>query len=135
MRLAATVLLYVQVVLLGLTSPVASGRGPHRDQLLDPIFPHVHLDAPSVPPASITRGTPARPLWPPTASVPSRASWPVWGAGAGADSVGYGEALAPTTRWPRYGPVAPPRRLVPTDADSPDPRQEPPPDPPPVLTA
>jgi hypothetical protein len=117
MRLAVFLVVYVEVVVLALTSPIASGHGPHRDQLLDPIFPHVHLDAP-LPPVSS-----------PTIAVHS----PVWGADAGGDAAGYGEALTPRASSPPRLPGPPPRRLVPIEAGSPGTRQDPPPDPPPLL--
>src|ERR1700730_9832553 len=35
----------ILVLLLVVLSPIGTGQGVHRDQLLDPLFPHVHFGA------------------------------------------------------------------------------------------
>jgi hypothetical protein len=118
MRLVAVLTIYVLGLLLAATSPIGTGQGVHRDQLLDPIFPHVHPDAPRSSAAAMNAG------------------WgPALGAGSGADSAAAGAALAPplpdrsdVLRLP-FG-----SRLVSSSAALPASYVEAPPDPPPDRT-
>jgi hypothetical protein len=122
-RLATTLVIYVEVLLLALTSPIGVGRGAHRDQLLDPVFPHVHPD--QAPPA---------PAGTNTLATGTHRHAPAWGAGAGLESVGYAEVLAPT---PSSETIvrALLRRLIPSSDRLPRALPDPPPDPPPLDAA
>jgi hypothetical protein len=121
-RLATAFLIYFQVLVLALTSPISAGRGPHRDQLLDPVFPHVHPDAP--PPVAVVAAVVVR----------SHAGVPTVGAGAGLEPALYGEMLVPPMSVHAFVRL-PLRRLIPSSDRPPRFRQEPPPDPPPLTQA
>ncbi len=47
MRLVLVVTAYLLVLMLASSSPIGTGRGAHRDALLDPLFPHLHPGAPT----------------------------------------------------------------------------------------
>jgi hypothetical protein len=119
-RLATAFLIYLQVLVLALTSPISAGRGPHRDQLLDPVIPHVHPDVPSPGPPTTTD--------PPHA----RLDVPALGAGANFETAAYGEVLVPLASIRPFVRL-PHHRLIPTSDRLPVVRQEPPPDPPPLA--
>jgi hypothetical protein len=119
-RLATAFLIYLQVLVLALTSPISAGRGPHRDQLLDPVIPHVHPDLP--PPAPLTSTDPPH----------ARRGIPALGAGANLETAVYGELLVPPA-WIRPFVRLPHQRLIPTSDRLPVVWQEPPPDPPPLA--
>src|SRR5207248_17059 len=79
----------VLALLLVLLTPVGTGEGRHRDQLLDPLFPHVHLGGPLAPGL--------------TSMVPSRPSGVAIEAGAGAASMALGAGITPPV--PRSAPI------------------------------
>ena len=43
MRPLTSLISPILALLLVVLSPIGTGQGAHRDQLLDPLFPHVHL--------------------------------------------------------------------------------------------
>jgi hypothetical protein len=49
LRDLSTVLSPVLALLLMVLTPLGTGSGAHRDQLLDPLFPHVHVAGPLAP--------------------------------------------------------------------------------------
>ena len=55
----------ILALLLIVLTPVGTGTGAHRDQLLDPLFPHVHLGAGAgAAPVAVSMGiTPPVPAW------------------------------------------------------------------------
>jgi len=124
--LSGVTVLYLLVLLLAGTSPVGTGRGVHRDQLVDLLVPHVHFPEGA---AALT-DRPPRPLTSDTSSGPSL------GAGVGADGASLGMALTPPL--PGVGQLAIPadaRRLECVDALSPGSYADAPPDPPPPAAA
>jgi hypothetical protein len=118
-RLATPFLIYLQVLVLALTSPISAGQGPHRDQLLDPVFPHVHPDVRPPPLAGTYAGN-------------ARLGVPVLGTGATLESGVYGELLVPLASLSTVVRL-PVQRLIPTSDRLPVARHEPPPDPPPLV--
>src|SRR5689334_2672392 len=100
--LPGVLLVYTLAVLLVTSSPIGTGQGVHRDQLLDVLLPHVHfLNGQRIQPGE---------------AVPVRkhaTAGPALGAGATATTVG-GEALAPVPRAyePLLAPVPSARRLT-----------------------
>ncbi|MDQ6674674.1 MAG: hypothetical protein M3069_28720 [Chloroflexota bacterium] len=114
-------------LLLVLLTPVGTRQGGHRDQLLDPIFPHVHFagertSAQSAAPKAAQRGFEAH------------QQGPVFGAGAGASSAFPSLGLTPPL--PRWSVVLPSggvwRSIVRLGALPRGTLTEPPPDPPPT---
>ncbi len=113
-------------LLLIVLTPIGTGQGAHRDQLLDPLFPHVHLD----------NGLATSALRNPQRVFEYRGQGPVLGAGAGADSASLSLGLTPPlpgalgltlvgdSEW----------RVMPSVEPPPEALAEPPPDPPPTLT-
>jgi hypothetical protein len=72
----------VLALLLIVLTPVGTGSGVHRDQVLDPLFPHVHPGAP--------------PMAGRAASVAPRVPGQALGAGGDAASLSLGTGLTPT---------------------------------------
>ena len=113
-------------VLLIVLTPIGTGQGTHRDQLLDPLFPHFHLD----------NGFATFALRNPQRVVEHPEQGPALGAGAGADSASLSLGLTP----PLPGALAltlagdSEWRIVPSMKRPPAALAEPPPDPPPTLT-
>ena len=118
------------VVLLALTTPVGTGTGVHQDDLLHPVFPHVHLingrvmsDAQLA--VATRQATPA---------APSRA--PALGAGTGAASFAPGMAIGPYMPILGFVLAAPPESPLPAaDIRAPSEFRDAPEDPPPNLFA
>lgn len=112
------------VLLLIVLTPVGTGQGAHRDQLLDPLFPHVHFaDG-----ATLLLRSPQR-------VVENRSQGPALGAGAGAASASLSTGLTPTV--PGELLAVPLTdllvRSVPPTAAPHGALAEPPPDPPPTI--
>jgi hypothetical protein len=118
------------ILLLAATTPVGTGDGVHRADLLHPLLPHLHLIDGRVVSSEVA-------VERDRASLPSAArSGPAIGSGAGAELMDAGSGLGPTL--PLAGlavlPTERSRRL----ADSlamPTGRVEAPPDPPPTSAA
>lgn len=113
----------ILALLLIVLTPVGMGQGAHRDQLLDPLFPHVHLgDGP----ATKALRHPQR--------VIEYGQGPALGAGAGADSASLSLGLTPPV--PRGVGLMPVSasvwRVVALVARPSEALAEPPPDPPPT---
>lgn len=87
----------VLAALLAVTTPVGTGHGVHQDDLLHPIFPHLHLvnghivsdDAGA---ESSTRSMGATRVQEPTQPP----AGPALGSGTGADGASLGTAISPT---------------------------------------
>jgi hypothetical protein len=86
----------VLAALLAVTTPVGTGHGVHQDDLLHPIFPHLHLvngrvvidgDGESAT-ASVGATRVQAPSQPPAG--------PALGSGTGADAASLGMAISPT---------------------------------------
>jgi hypothetical protein len=114
----------ILALLLVVMTPVGTAQGPHQDQVLDPLFPHVHRGYEQ---ARIALATPPRVLEP-------RAQGPALGAGSGADSATFSLGLTP----PLPGALALELadasvwRLAPDRSRPPHAFRDPPPDPPPT---
>jgi hypothetical protein len=116
----------VLALLLVVLTPVGTGQGAHRDQLLDPLFPHIHF----------ANGLPTRQsaaLLVVQRAMSAAQQGPSFGAGAGAAAAAVSPGLTPpvpvwVTLAPRdslaWAVVAPEARPTGAFAD-------PPPDPPP----
>jgi hypothetical protein len=119
----------ILVMLLVVLTPVGTGQGAHRDQLLDPLFPHIHFAG-----GLTTRQSAAMKLA--QRAFNADQPRPAFGAGAGAAI----SALSPGLTPPLPGRVA----LVPTgesrwavvplETNPPGALAEPPPDPPPTAS-
>lgn len=122
MRLVLVVTAYLLVLTLASSSPIGTGRGAHRDALLDPLFPHLHPGAPT----EQVYGA-DQPVF------DDHRAGPALGAGAGASAAAAGAALTPPM--PARAVLLPlagsPDRLVATDLQLPRAQREAPPDPPP----
>ena len=118
----------ILVMLLVVLTPVGTGQGAHRDQLLDPLFPHIHFAG------GLTTSQSA------ALKVAQRVfngdqQGPAFGAGAGAASAALSPGLTPPV--PGWVALAPSGdfawAVVPLDALPPGALAEPPPDPPPTA--
>ncbi len=110
-------------LLLMVLTPVGTGQGAHRDQALDPLFPHVHFaDGPTLA------------LRNPRPVVVDTSQGPAWGAGAGATSASISFGLTPPVpSWLTLAMVGDAIRRTESVADPPAGAfAEPPPDPPPT---
>jgi hypothetical protein len=89
LRDLSTVVSPILALLLVVLMPVGSVTGAHRDQLFDPIFPHVHLG----------NGPPLRQVAPPPKPlqhvVAQAQRGPALGAGAAAAAAALGMGLTP----------------------------------------
>jgi len=86
--LSGSFLVVVLASMLVLTTPVGTGEGVHQDNLLHPVFPHLHfVDGRSV-------AHDASPVSQPTVS--RRPGGLAIGAGSGPEAAGLGLALVPT---------------------------------------
>jgi hypothetical protein len=118
------ILVELLTVLLVTTSPVGTGAGVHHDQLLDALFPHVHLVD-----GRIIQAESFQPALEPI-------SGPVLGAAAGASGVSVGAGLLPVLAIMLLMPPRPlVRRLRPGHQLAPATHLEAPPDPPPSAYA
>jgi hypothetical protein len=90
MRDLSVILCPVLMLLLIVLTPVGSGEGAHRDQLLDPLFPDIHLTGPLAPGLTAQRAT-----------VVDTSRGPAIGAGAGAASASLGAGLLQRGNWTR----------------------------------
>jgi hypothetical protein len=79
----------ILAVLLIVLTPIGTGQGPHRDQLLDPIFPHVHFGT-----GLTSMQTTALQTYRRVAS-PRQPDRPALGAGAGAAISALGTGVTP----------------------------------------
>jgi hypothetical protein len=128
LRGLSTVLSPILVMLLVVLTPVGTGQGAHRDQLLDPLFPHIHFAG------GLTTSQSA------ALKVAQRVfngdqQGPSFGAGAGAASAVLSPGLTPPV--PGWVALAPSGdfawTVVPLNALPPAALAEPPPDPPPIA--
>jgi len=91
--LVASLLIPVLAAMLALTTPIGTGEGVHQNDLLHPIFPHVHLiDGRIVSDQHVV----SRPTRKTDASLAHPPRGPALGAGGGADDGGLGLGLVPT---------------------------------------
>jgi hypothetical protein len=111
-------------LLLIVLTPVGTGQGAHRDQLLDPLFPHVHFADGS----TLLLRYPQR-------VVEQRGEGPAIGAGAGAAIASLSAGLTPPTpEWPALRLVGDSMwRIVRLTTLPAGVLAEPPPDPPPTA--
>jgi len=128
LRVLANVVSPILVLLLVVLTPVGTGQGAHRDQLLDPLFPHIHLAGGLTTTQSAAMQVAQRVF---NADPPG----PAFGAGAGAASAALSPGLTPPV--PAWITLAPRGDLgwavVPLEALPPGTVAEPPPDPPPTV--
>jgi hypothetical protein len=119
----------ILVMLLVVLTPVSTGQGMHRDQLLDPLFPHIHFAG-----GLTTTQSAALKVAQRVFSVVQQG--PAFGAGAGAASAALSAGLTPPV--PARVDVAPVGvvtwAVIPLDALPPGALAEPPPDPPPSAS-
>ena len=129
LRSLCTVVSPILGLLLVVLTPVGTGTGAHRDQLLDPLFPHVHLSGGLTTTQSAAMQVAQRVL-------SGRQQGPAFGAGAGAASAALSPGLTPPV--PGWLVPAPGGALdwavVPFEARSAGALAEPPPDPPPTAS-
>jgi hypothetical protein len=117
----------ILVMLLVVLTPVGTGQGAHRDQLFDPLFPHIHLAGGLTTTQSAAMKAAHRAFTP---------DWrgPAIGAGAGAASATLSTGLTPPV--PTLVTLAPigavDWAVVPLDTLLSGALAEPPPDPPPT---
>src|ERR1700704_1188333 len=78
----------ILILLLVILSPVGTGQGAHRDQLLDPLFPHIHLAGGLTTPQSAALKVAER-------LFNGEQQGPAFGAGAGAASAALSAGLTP----------------------------------------
>jgi hypothetical protein len=129
-RLVGAAGVWAMVVMLAVTTPVGTDDAEHRDLLLHPIFPHLHIEN-----GHVVIHAPHAAKAPQT--LPARKPGPALGAATGADSAALGLAITPPVPgqdvgWPAAGAA---QRLTDDDHPLPAGRAEAPPDPPPTLTA
>jgi hypothetical protein len=129
LRVLCNVVSPILVLLLVVLTPVGTGQGAHRDQLLDPLFPHIHLAGGLTTPQSLAMQAAQR-------IFNADQQGPAFGAGAGAASAALSPGLTPpmpvrVALAPRSGAFA--RSVVMPDALPPGAFAEPPPDPPPTA--
>jgi hypothetical protein len=122
--LAALLIVELLSFLLVVTSPTGTGEGVHHDQLLDVLFPHVHLVD-----GRVVSADTARP------SLEHASGAPVLGAGTGASAVAGAGIVPPATTSITMPPLAVVGRLGSSDELLPTGYLEAPPDPPPTSTA
>ena len=130
-RLVKFATAYMLCVLLAGVSPVGTDDSTHRDLLVHPAFPHLHIvdgqvvvHVPGASDASEVRTT-------------THQSGPAFGAGAGAAAAFAADANLPPPPAPQplVLPAIPGRAWRLIDEPAPRDRTEPPPDPPPLFTA
>jgi hypothetical protein len=119
----------ILVLLLIVLTPVGTGQGAHRDQLLDPLFPHIHFAGGLTAPQSAAMKLAQR-------IFNGEQQGPAFGAGAGAASVALSPGLTPPV--PARLALAPMGAetwaVLPLDALPSGASAEPPPDPPPTAS-
>ena len=116
-------LVYLLVVLLSVTTPIGTGQGVHRDQLVDLILPHTHYH----------QATPATPPQPLRHDESAQTSV---GADGGADDGSLGVGLTPTLPLGAGAlqPMVPPGRWLADVQPLPGAWFDAPPDPPPTTS-
>ena len=128
LRVLSNVVSPILVLLLVVLTPVGTGQGAHRDQLLDPLFPHIHLAGGLTTPQSLAMQAAQR-------IFNADQQGPAFGAGAGAASAALSPGLTPPV--PARVTLAPSGAfawaVVTLDALPPGAFAEPPPDPPPTA--
>jgi hypothetical protein len=120
--------------LLVLTTPVGTGQGIHENELLHPVFGHVHLIDGQI--VSDEQLTAARAASNPDGVTSRPIRGPALGSGSAADASGLGVAIGPTL--PMIGVlIASPLegRLLVSEGAAPTEFRDPPQDPPPDLFA
>ncbi len=92
LRELARLLCPILAGLLVILSPMGTGQGSHRDQLLDPLFPHIHLgdSGTAFQAAAAQRFSRLH-----ADQQPVQARGPLLGAGAGAAAAGFSAGLTP----------------------------------------
>jgi hypothetical protein len=128
-RLVGAAAVWTMVVMLAVTTPVGTDDAEHRDLLLHPIFPHLHIENGHLVIHAAHASRAAQ-------TLPARKPGPALGAATGADGVSLGLALTPPVpgleaRWSAPGAAM---RLRDEDQPLPTGRAEAPPDPPPTHT-
>jgi len=78
--------------LLVILSPTGTGHGAHSDQLLDPLFPHIHLGTSM---SALQAGAAQRFSRLYADQQPDRRRGPALGAGAGAAAAAFSAGLTP----------------------------------------
>jgi hypothetical protein len=128
LRVLSNVVSPMLVLLLVVLTPVGTGQGAHRDQLLDPLFPHIHLAGGLTTTQSAAMKVAQR-------VFNAEQQGPAFGAGAGAALAAISPGLTPPV--PARATLAPSGTfawtVVPFDALPPGALAEPPPDPPPTA--
>jgi hypothetical protein len=120
----------ILILLLIMLTPVGTGQGAHRDQLLDPLFPHIHFAGGLTAPQSAAVKLAQRIF------NNGDQQGPAFGAGAGAASAALSPGLTPPV--PARIALAPMGAeawaVLPLDARPSGASAEPPPDPPPTAS-
>src|ERR1700687_5454995 len=88
LRVLSNVVSPILVMLLVILTPVGTGQGAHRDQLLDPLFPHIHLAGGLTTPQSLAMQAAQR-------VFKADQQGPSIGAGAGAASAALSPGSTP----------------------------------------
>ena len=87
-----TLLAFVIAGLLVATTPIGTGEGVHKDEMLHPVLPHLHMiDGRIVSHAEADAAAAAAR----TVPLTQRTTGPVVGAGSGAEASGLGVAIYP----------------------------------------
>lgn len=128
LRVLSNVVSPLLVLLLVVLTPVGTGQGAHRDQLLDPLFPHIHLAGGLTTPQSLAMQAAQR-------IFNADQQGPEVGAGAGAAAAALSPGLTPPmpARLSLVLSGAFAWAVLPLDALPPSAFAEPPPDPPPTA--
>jgi hypothetical protein len=128
LRVLSNIVSPILALLLVVLTPVGTGQGTHRDQLLDPLFPHIHLAGGLTTPQSLAMKAAQR-------IFNAEPQGPEFGAGAGAAAAALSPGLTPPV--PARITLAPSGAFAwavfPLDALPPSALAEPPPDPPPTA--
>jgi hypothetical protein len=119
----------VLVLLLVVLTPVGTGQGTHRDQLLDPLFPHIHFAGGLTAPQSAAMKLAQR-------IFNGEQQGPAFGAGAGAAASALSPGLMPPVpaRIALAALVTEAWAVLPQDAQPSGASADPPPDPPPTAS-
>jgi hypothetical protein len=132
--LPTAICVWLLALLLVGTSPFGMGIGVHRDQVLDPLFPHVHLRDGRIVPIDSRTSSSQRDA----AVVHDPARGPALGAGTFGTFDGIGAdapALTGDATWTLAEPAALPCSGPALERAGPDGLRLAPPDPPPTLSA
>jgi hypothetical protein len=127
-----TLLVFVVAGLLVATTPIGTGEGVHRDEILHPVFAHLHMINGRI--VSHAEADAAAAAARASAAAPGTAG-PTVGAGSGADAAAFGVAIYPNVPATLLVfPLVSLRRPRGSATDIPSQYLDAPPDPPPDFT-